>query len=70
MPDGLGLGQRVDTGVLVTDDDISLMRSFTRVLEAHRIPIAVAHDEYEALAALRWSPPTVVLTDIVVPGTT
>src|SRR5262249_6473435 len=54
-------------GVLLIDDDLGLVQSFTRVLKVHDIRIAVARDEYEALAAFRWSPPAVVLTDIVVP---
>ncbi len=67
MPDGLGLAQRIDAGVLLIDDDLGLAHSFIEALRAHGIPIAVARDEYEALAAFRWSPPAVVLTDIVVP---
>ena len=67
MPDGVGLAQRVDSGVLLIDDDLGLAQSFMQALKAHGIPIAVARDEYEALAAFRWSPPAVVLTDIVVP---
>jgi DNA-binding NtrC family response regulator len=67
MADGLGRAQRIDAGVLLIDDDPGLARSFTQALQGHDIPISVARDEYEALAAFRWSPPAVVLTDIVVP---
>ena len=67
MPDGLGLAQQVGTGVLLIDEDPGLAQSFTQALRVHGIPIAVARDAYEALAAFRWSPPAVVLTDIVVP---
>ncbi|HKX08813.1 MAG TPA: response regulator [Stellaceae bacterium] len=67
MPDGLGPMQRTDAGVLLIDDDFGVAQSFTEVLKLHDIPIAVARDEYEATAAFRWSPPAVVLTDIVVP---
>lgn len=67
MPDGLGLASRIDAGVLVIDDDPSLLRSFMHVLEAHGIPIAAARDEHEAFAAFRWSPPAVVITDILMP---
>lgn len=67
MPDGLGLARSRDRGVLLIDDDLSLANSFTRALDVHGIPIAVARDEYEALAAFRWSAPAVVLTDIGVP---
>ena len=67
MPDGLGLARSSDRGVLLIDDDLGLAHSFTQVLDVHGIPIAVARDEYEALAAFRWSAPAVVLTDIVVP---
>lgn len=67
MPDGLGLTRPGDRGVLLIDDDAGLAHAFTQALEVHDIPIAVARDEYEALAAFRWSAPAVVLTDIVVP---
>lgn len=67
MPDGLGRVQRTDAGVLLIDDDLGVAQSFMQALQAHDIPIAVARDEYEALAAFRWSAPAVVLTDIVMP---
>ena len=67
MPDGLGLARPGDRGVLLIDDDADLVSSFAQALEVHDIPVAVARDEYEALAAFRWSAPAVVLTDIVVP---
>src|SRR5689334_9754778 len=67
MPDGFGRAQHIDPAVLLIDDDLGLARSFTQALEAHDIPISVARDAYEASAAFRWSPPAVVLADIVVP---
>ena len=67
MPDGLGLAQHIGAGVLLIDDDPGVAQSFTQSLKEHDISISVARDAYEALAAFRWSPPAVVLTDIVVP---
>lgn len=67
MPDGSGLKRHIDTGVLVIDDDPGLLHTFMDVLGAHAIPTAAARDEHEAFAAFRWSPPSVILTDIVVP---
>src|SRR5262249_6110165 len=67
MPDGSGLKRHIDTGVLVIDDDPGLLHTFMDVLGAHAIPTAAARDEHEAFAAFRWSPPSGILTDIVVP---
>jgi CheY-like chemotaxis protein len=67
MPDGLGVSQRITAGVLVIDDDTDLVHSFSHVLAPHGIPVVAARDEYEGLAAFRWSPPAVVLTDILMP---
>jgi DNA-binding response OmpR family regulator len=65
MPDGLR--ERYGDGVLVIDDDASLLHSFEHVLEAHGIPVATARDGYEGFATFRWSSPAVVLTDIFMP---
>ena len=44
------------------------LHSFVSVLEAYGIPATTARNGHDGLAAFRWTLPTVVLTDIVMPS--
>ena len=56
------------TAILVVDDQKELRTVLRRVLTEANYEVAEAEDGDAALAAFRASPPTLVITDIIMPG--
>lgn len=54
--------------VLVIEDDVSLQRVLTRVLERAGHTVQVAGDGLAGVRAFREAPPDLVLTDLQMPG--
>jgi signal transduction histidine kinase len=53
--------------VLMVDDDVDTCEVVARVLTAHGAQVRSAHSSREAIALLKQSPPTVLLSDIGMP---
>jgi PAS domain S-box-containing protein len=54
--------------VLVVDDDIQVLRTFTEILARDGFDVLTAEDAAPALAALRESLPCMILLDVELPG--
>jgi CheY-like chemotaxis protein len=56
------------TSILVVDDQKELRTVVSRVLTEANYQVVEAEDGEAALAAFRANPPTLVITDIIMPG--
>ncbi len=55
-------------GILVVDDNRSIVRTLELVLKRHGYRVITANDGYEALEKARLEKPDVILLDVVMPG--
>ncbi len=55
-------------GILVVDDNRSIVRTLQLVLERQGYRVMTAYDGYEALEKARLEKPDVILLDVVMPG--
>jgi PAS domain S-box-containing protein len=54
--------------VLVVEDDVEAATALREALEGRYGPTRVAHSAEEAIAAIRQSPPRIIVLDLVLPG--
>jgi len=62
------MGKRVNTTILVVDDEPSIVDVLTYNLEKARYRVLVAHDGEEALALARREQPDLIILDLMLPG--
>ena len=53
--------------ILVVDDEVEVIRSVTKALEARGHTIATAHDGADAIAAVTADPPDLLVIDLALP---
>jgi signal transduction histidine kinase/HPt (histidine-containing phosphotransfer) domain-containing protein len=58
---------RTDTNILIVEDSPTQAAQLSGVLEMHGYRVTVARNGREALEAVRQDPPTMVITDIIMP---